>query len=496
MPDTKQSPLIPASALADHATPSSAWIVLNNVIWDVTDFLPAHPGGAAVIMQYLGRDATAAYNEVHSESLVSRHLDSSKRIGLLDPDTLDAEWTALNAPPSSTTAAPPILKSTKPPLDAILNMHDFAAAAEATYSPKAWAFYSGAANDCLTHAANLVAWRDILLRPRVLTGVRNVSTKTRVLGADFSVPFFWAPTALARMAHPEGEKAIARGLAARGSSLCLSTNSSFSLQEVVAELPRDYPVMYQLYVNKDRAVTEAHLRGIAKLRPRAIVVTVDLPVVGKREADERIKTDVAIASADNLQQKVEPGKKVGGLARATGGFIDADLRWEDLAWLRGITDIPLFLKGIQSAADARRAYEAGCAGIYLSNHGGRAVDTAQPAIIVLLEIQAQCAWVLERMEVFVDGGVRRGTDVLKAMCLGASAVFLGRPFLYAVGYGQEGVEHAVDLLRDELETAMQMCGITELGQAHPGLVNTALVEGRVMREEGHPFARKIVRARL
>lgn len=187
------------------------------------------------------------------------------------------------------------------------------------------------------------------------------------------------------------------------------------------------------------------MREAISLKPRAILATVDLPVVGKREADERIKIDATFKPTKNARVQVLPKDNKGtGLARATGSFVDPDLTWKDIKWLISLSDIPVFVKGIQCAADARKALEIGCKGIYVSNHGGRAVDTAPPSILTLLEIQANCPEVLEQMEVFVDGGIRRGTDVLKAICLGASAVCLGRPFLYSIVYGQEGMEKALD----------------------------------------------------
>jgi len=205
-------------------------------------------------------------------------------------------------------------------------------------------------------------------------------------------------------------------------------------------------VFFQLYVNKDRVVTEKLVREVSGRKGlQGILVTADLPVVGKREDDERVKIDANYSQPKSFQsQTVTKDKKGAGLARATGSFIDSNLKWEDIRWLQTITDAPIFVKGIQSATDARKALEYGCKGIYISNHGGRAADTAQPSLLTLLEINANCPEVMEQMEVFVDGGIRRGTDVLKAICLGASGVTMGRPFLYAVGYGQEGVEHAVD----------------------------------------------------
>jgi L-lactate dehydrogenase (cytochrome) len=435
-------PKISTAELAKHASPTDAWISINGTIWDVTEFAPKHPGGAEIVNQYLGQDATKAYNEVHGPSLVSKHLSSSKNKGTLDESTVTEEWKQHQSSNVESSRPP---ADQKPPLGSILNMYDFEDVAQKFLSAKSWAFQMTAANDCLTRDANIEWWRKIWFRPRVLTGVKTVDTSTSILGTKYSVPIFSAPAALAKLGHPDGELAMARALVAKGTTIIACNNASFSFPEIMEVMPKDHPVFFQLYVNKDRPITEKLVKEVSSYNPQAIMVTVDLPVVGKREDDERVKIDASYTAPKSFQsQSVTKDKKGAGLARATGSFIDADLQWKDIKWLKTITKAPIFVKGIQSACDAKKALEAGCKGIYISNHGGRAADTAQPSLLTLLEIQANCPEVLEEMEVFIDGGIRRGTDILKAICLGASGVCLGRPFLYAVGYGQEGMEHAID----------------------------------------------------
>jgi L-lactate dehydrogenase (cytochrome) len=433
---------ISVEELGKHNKPDDAWMVINGTVWEVTEFAPTHPGGAEIIHEYIGQDATKAYNEVHGPSLVGKHLSSSKAIGPLDESTVTAEWKSKQA--SNIESSKPVAE-VKPPLAAILNMYDFEEAAEKSLSAKSWAFQYTGANDLITKDANVDWWRKLWFRPRVLSGVRDVDVSTSILGQSYSVPFFNAPAALAKLAHPEGELAMARGLVEKGSTIIACNNASYSFPEIMEAVPKGHPVFYQLYVNKDRAVTEKLVREVSSYNPQAIMVTVDLPVVGKREHDERVKTEATYKAPKSFQsQNTKSDKKGSGLARATGSFIDSNLQWKDLLWLQTITNVPIFVKGIQCAADARKALEYGCKGIYISNHGGRAADTAQPSLLTLLEIQANCPEVMEKMEVFIDGGIRRGTDILKAICLGASGVCLGRPFLFAVGYGQEGVEHAID----------------------------------------------------
>ena len=482
---------ISVEELSKHDSQSDLWAAINGKIWDMTSFAPSHPGGLSIIMEYAGQDASRAYNEVHGPSLVSRSLPTFALKGQLDESTVTDEWKNSQVANKEYTSSP----DAKPDLSQILNTYDFEAAAQKVLSKKTWAFQAGAANDNITHAANASFYQRIFFRPRVMVGVPDPDTSATVLGNKFSVPIFSSPAALAKLAHPDGELAMYRAAHSRGTTVIACNNASYSYSEIRAAIDDPgYPLFYQLYVNKDRKATEKLVKDVSALKPAALLVTADLPVVGKREADERIQLDSGYQTQKHMAvQSVAGDKKGSGLARSTGSFIDPNLKWADIAWLKTLTDAPIFVKGIQSAADARKALEHGCAGIYISNHGGRAVDTAQPSILTLLEIQANCPEVLEQMEVFIDGGVRRGSDILKAICLGASAVCLGRPYLYAVGYGEEGIGHLIDILKDELETAMQQVGIRTLREAHPGLLNTTELDPYVYRGDSHPYARKIVR---
>ena len=435
---------ISITELSQHSSPSDAWVSINGVIYDVTEFAPKHPGGAQIIHQYIGQDSSQAYNEVHGPSLADRYLGATHKIGVLDEATITEEWKAKQA--SNVESSTPKSAEDRLPLEAILNTYDFEESAKKTLSAKTWAYISGAANDSITLEKSVDWWRRIWFRPRVLVGVKNVDTSTTILGQRYSVPLFNSPAGLAKLAHEEGECAMARACIAKGTSFIVCNTASYTYREIMDAVPNGSRLFYQLYFNKDRAATEKLVREVASQKPRAICVTVDLPVVGKREADERIKLDAAsVAGKMHDQGEYSSDKKGAGLARSTGSFIDPDLTWSDVLWLRKIAPgVPLFVKGIQSAADARKALEFGLEGIYISNHGGRAVDTAQPALLTLLEIQANCPEVLEKMEVLIDGGIRRGTDILKAICLGASGVCLGRPFHYATAYGQDGVERLID----------------------------------------------------
>ncbi|KAI0135767.1 FMN-dependent dehydrogenase-domain-containing protein [Daldinia grandis] len=486
---------ISVEEISRHRSLKDLWVVIDDVVYDLSEFALEHPGGVAVLLDYSGRDATTAYSEVHSPSLIKTSLPESSHIGAKPPP-----------PPPP----PPQKTPEKPPLDSLINARDFEVAAEASFSPKAWAFASSAATDCLTKERNASAYREIILRPRVLRNVSDVDISTTILGSRVAAPIFCAPTSMGRIFHPQGERELGRGCQRLGIPQCVSTSCSFPLPEVMDAVEEEslsqgvgmgmgmgigigadgsVPVFFQLYVDRDRRKSEALLRMVRERGVKGIFLTVDAPVIGKREADERVKSDENLRAPMSGAQARNDAKG-GALGRLMGGFIDASLTWDDVSWVRQhAPGLPIALKGIQTAADAVKAMEAGVDAIYISNHGGRSLDTAPATVLVLLEIQKCCPQVFDKMEVYVDGGITRGTDIFKALCLGAKAVGIGRGFLFSLNYGKEGVEKFINILVDELVTTMQMCGITSLDQVHPGLLHTGAVDHLVPGSEEHPYAR-------
>ncbi|KAJ8127809.1 hypothetical protein O1611_g5827 [Lasiodiplodia mahajangana] len=354
---------------------------------------------------------------------------------------------------------------------------------------------TSAATDCLTMERNSATYNDIILRPRVLCDVRVADVSTTMLGHRISTPIFIAPTSMGKLFHPEGERELGRGAQSTGIPQCVSTSCSFPLPEVMDAVEEtksadgtNVPVFFQLYVDKDRRKSENLLRLVRERGVKAIFLTIDAPVIGKREADERLKADETM-KLPMSGMKAKNDTKGGSLGRIMGQFIDASLTWDDIAWLRkAAPGLPIVLKGIQTAMDAVKALEAGVEAIYITNHGGRSLDTAPATILVLLELQKCCPRIFDKMEVYIDGGITRGTDIFKALCLGARAVGIGRGFLFALNYGKEGIEHFVNILTDELETTMQQCGITSLNQVHPGLLHTGAVDHLVPGSEEHPVS--------
>ncbi|KIV87897.1 hypothetical protein PV11_03413 [Exophiala sideris] len=472
---------IPLVEVSKHNQDDDAWIVLNGVVWNMSGFAASHPGGREAVEEFFGQDGSETYNNIHSPNLVEKYLGQAKKIGLVEagmPKTI-----------ATSASQEQDARDSKPDLDTIISIYEFEKVAETALRPQSWAYLDSSTEEGLTKAANQNWYRRIWFRPRVLTGVGSVDLSTKIFGRKWASPILNSPFSSAMLAHKDGELALARGISACGNPMIIPTMSSYSIQEIVEAFPPEHPFFFQLYAHSNKSELGKLLDQVCALHPQGILVTADLPVMSKREGYAKFMVR-------ERQKKGNKKLEVEASQRPSQASIDADLSWKDIEWIRERTGLPVFVKGIQCAADARKAAECGCAGIYISNHGGRALDTAAPSILTLLEIQASCPEVLDKLEVFIDGGIQRGTDILKAICLGASAVCLGRPFFYSLAYGEEGVKHVIKILESELATAMQLAGITSLDQAHPGLVNTGELESLIYRGDDHPWARKPQRARL
>jgi isopentenyl diphosphate isomerase/L-lactate dehydrogenase-like FMN-dependent dehydrogenase len=327
-------------------------------------------------------------------------------------------------------------------------------------------YFAGAAADERTLADNEDAFARRRLMPRVMVDVSAVSTATTVLGTEIALPVIVAPIALQKMAHPAGEAGMARAAAGAGTVMCVSTLASATAREVRDAAP-GAPRWFQLYVLRDRGVTRALVDEAVDCGYEALVVTADAPRGGRRERD--LRTGFAIPPGIDMPGVVGAAGHREGLTPA--GFfslVDPALTWKDLEQLVESVDLPVLVKGVHAAADARLAIQHGAAGVVVSNHGGRQLDTV-PAGIDLLEDVVQ--EVAGDVEVFVDGGVRRGTDVLVALALGARAVLVGRPMVYGLAWdGEAGARWVLDTLRAEVEL-----GLTLLGAPSPAHVTRAHV---------------------
>lgn len=334
--------------------------------------------------------------------------------------------------------------------------------ARAVLSDSVYAFIASGAGDEVTVGWNREAWNRIPIRPRVLADVARLDTRLTLLGRELPFPILLAPSAYHRAVHPEGERATARGAGAAGAAWVVSTGTNTPIEEIAREASA--PLWFQLYVQSDRGFTAELVRRVEDAGCEALCLTVDTPVLGARNRQSRAGFRLPDGVGVPYYSDVNTGRR--RLDTSEKGV----LTWDDVAWLRGIARVPVLLKGILTAEDAQRSVEAGVEGIIVSNHGGRNLDTLPATAEMLPEVVERVAG---RLPVLVDGGIRRGTDVLKALAMGADAVLVGRPYLYGLAVeGAEGVRRTVEILRRELELAMALAGRASLAEIDAALLGT------------------------
>jgi len=356
-------------------------------------------------------------------------------------------------------------------IDTAVNLFDIEHLGRARLSANAHDYYASGADDELTLARNRRAFAEATLWYRVLADVAERDAATTVLGSPVALPVLVAPTAFHAMATPDGEAATARAASAAGTVMINSTLSNTAVEDVVAAA--DGPVWFQLYIYRDRAATRALVERAEAAGCTALVVTVDAPLLGRREADVRngfhLPEGLRIANMLATGADEIPAALGGsGLAAYFASLLDPSVSWRDLAWLRSITNLAIVVKGIVRADDARRAVDHGAHAVVVSNHGGRQLDTA-PATVDALPGVVEA--VGDDAEVLIDGGLRRGTDVLKALALGARAVLLGRPVLWGLAAGGEaGAGRVLTLLHNEIDSGLALTGCPTVADLSPDLV--------------------------
>lgn len=356
----------------------------------------------------------------------------------------------------------------------IVTLSDHERNARNIIDENAWAYFSGGAGDEITISANRAAWDDLRLQPRVLRTLKGGHTRIELFGRTLPHPIFLAPVAFQRMAHPDGEMATAYAAAMQSAGLVLSTQASVSLENVaqaVLSEAQHGSLWFQLYFQHDRAFTKELVLRAEQAGYEALVVTVDASSSGARDRERRIQFALPPdISAVNLAQlpASAPIYLQAGQSGIFDGIMASAPTWPDVEWLRGITRLPIILKGILHPDDALIAVSLGVSGIIVSNHGGRTLDTVVPTAVVLPRINEALGGTVP---ILVDGGIRRGTDILKAIALGATAVLIGRPYVYGLANaGAMGVAHVLRLLRDELEIAMALTGCATLAEVNPSLL--------------------------
>ncbi|KAJ7786460.1 FMN-dependent dehydrogenase-domain-containing protein [Mycena metata] len=435
-----------------------------------------HPGGAKIILKYAGRDATSAYEPIHPPDALEKNLPSSKHLGSLSASAAQSiSHDQQNRKKTKDEVRVEEALSQRPPLVRIMSLADMEAVARKVLSTKAESYYSSAADDHITTTENARAFSRFFFHPRVMRPVGDCDPSTTILGFKSSIPVFVSGAALAKLGHPLGEVNISKGATTTGIIQMVSSNASMSPAEIIAAAGPTSPMFFQLYKNANDAVAAQRVRDVEKLGYKAIFLTVDAVIPGNREKDTRspwVTQDLeqGFPTVFVEGEGAEDGDNIFGTAGGLIAHDDRNMTWEKtIPWLRSITKLPivfLMLKlelSLRFIKDAVLATEAGVDGIMLSNHGGDSL----PPIEVLYRLRKQRPDVFDKTE----GGIQRGTDVLKALCLGATAVGLGRPFLYAQSaYGEAGVVKIVRILEREILTGMRGLGATSVKDLRPEMV--------------------------
>ncbi|CAL5227017.1 g9910 [Coccomyxa viridis] len=361
---------------------------------------------------------------------------------------------------------------------AFQNVGELRPRAEKILPKQAFGYYVSGSESESTLRDNEESFKRYRLVPRLMVDVSKVDTTVKLLGKEIAFPLLVAPMAMQRMAHPDGELATSRAAAAEGIPMVQSTMGTVELAEVREAGAAGPLMMFQLYVFKERDFVKQLIQHAERSGYDAIVVTVDAPFLGKREADERygfklpehlrLENLTGLAEAARMERKVHSEEKGSGIALHFADHIDSSLTWDFLPWLHTVTSLPIFLKGVLSPEDAHMGVQAGADGIIVSNHGGRQLDFAPAALDALPGIAAAVG---KRVPVLMDGGVRRGTDIIKALAMGADAVLIGRPILWGLALaGEEGVRKVLETIRKELRLSMALMGCPSIRHLHRSMV--------------------------
>lgn len=439
------------------------WVAINGQVYDLTEFIKRHPGGPKIIQAYAGKNALAIFNKYHAPDFFEKYLTKEECLGPLIGEMEVAEdITSMDDDEIEDN------RENKPPLSEVFRVSDFEYIAKKTLSPTAWCYYSSGADDEITLRENHVAFSRIFFKPRVLVELKDVDMSTTMLGQKCSVPLYCSAAAQAKLGHPDGELSIARGCGKEGVIQMISNSASYPLKDIAEAAIKGQTQWFQLYLSNELAAVNA-VKAVKELGLKAIFVTVDTPELGRREKDMKLRAQIEARAGpvDN-----DDGAKDLGTSVPYGANLA--VTWKDIDDIRAMSSVPVAVKGVQSVEDIILAAEKGIPAVVLSNHGGRQLDFSRAPIEVLADAMPilKEKGLDDKIEIYVDGGVRRGSDVIKALCLGAKGVGLGRIFLYAnSAYGEDGVRKAIQLLKDEIRIDMRLLGVSTIDELGPHLLD-------------------------
>ncbi|KAM0750645.1 mitochondrial fmn-dependent dehydrogenase [Meredithblackwellia eburnea MCA 4105] len=451
-----------------HRSADDCWVIINGIVYDLTDFIKNHPGGVKAILDNAGRDATKLFREIHPPNALMS-LDSSSRLGPVDPSTIPYLEEVLSPEELLRQAA----REEMPVAENIFLLQDFEDWGQRVLSSTAWNYYRSAADEERTFDENRNAYRRYFLRPRILRDVTKGDISTSFVGIPMSLPVVIAPAAMAKLGHPLGEINLTRAAGRWGAIQVISSNASCSVEEMFEARNEGQHLIFQLYLNKDRKASAALIQKVERLGASAIMFTVDVCWDSKRTRDVRGKSSGTSRTTSDTKS-ISSKAPQGGVAAAIGGYQDRHLTVNDIAFIRANTSLPIIVKGVQSVEDVQLCVDHGVEGVVLSNHGGRQADYSPAPIDILYEMRCLRPDLFTKIDVMVDGGIRCGADVVKALALGAKSVGLGRPILYANGtHGEEGVSRVFEIIQEEIVNTMRNCGTPSLKDLTPQMVGPA-----------------------
>lgn len=483
--------IISPQELSKHNKVEDCWIAIDGKVYDVTSFLETHPGGVARIIKYAGTDATKAFQKQHNLELIMRQLSPNDYIGDIpelkpvvktrkpkhhhrsrvivvdeEDDEEEEEFTAEELEEFARQER----IANKPPLNAIFNISDFETVAKAVLPSSTWGYYSTGSNDEFSLRENHYAFGRIFFRPKILVDTSACTTKSTFLGQDVDAPFYITAFAGSSMADPNAELNLLKPAARENIVHLVPTQCSYPVKEFVKHAEPEQTNFYQLHFYSRSEIDNLAdtFKKVESEMPtmKGYFINVDLATIGNREKDAKFRA-LDPSMLEELSKIV------------TNSQDYAPITWEDFKEIRKLTKLPIVLKGVQRKEDVLKAAEIGLNGCLLSNHGGRQLDFSMPPI----EVLAQSKKLLKEknldkgFELFIDGGVRRGSDIIKAICLGASGVGLGRPFLYAMsGYGEQGVERAIKILKTEMLRDMKLLGVNSISELNEDMVDISSLQ--------------------
>ncbi|ODV97469.1 hypothetical protein PACTADRAFT_74961 [Pachysolen tannophilus NRRL Y-2460] len=453
---------INVSELVKHNTKDNLWVAVNGKVYDLTEFAQKHPGGSAAILEFAGRDASNAFNQIHRKDLIPFVLAEEKFLGHL-VGKLPEEEVELSEEE--------ILRlkniRNKPPLHKIFSITDMEYVAKHVLPKSTYNYFATGSEDEFTLREGHYAYSRVYFRPRILCDVREVDLSTTMLGTKVAIPIYFSATGGQGRAHPEAEKIITRVAKKHGMVQMIPFLSKWPVEEIVAEADPNQDQWFQLHFNSLETFKKAPeiIKKINSLpNIKALMLNVDCPCSPIREKDIRTRAEATGADVEQLASISDPNN------------VYATLTWEDIANFRKMTDLPIVLKGVQRTEDVLKAAELGYNGVILSNTGGRALDFSQPTLEVLAEtmpeLRKQPYYNKDKFQVYIDGGIRRSTDVVKALCLGATGVGIGRPFLYSMSsYGEDGVNKLIEILKVGLSKDMKLLGAKNVDELDESFLN-------------------------